>query len=516
MGARQETGREGVNPGVTTNVLAFRFRRRRPKTGICGAACAPVAWSEMERTGGAAKDQGSDGLPEQARGSRHILIAEDEPTTREGLARTLRAGGYEVDVVHDGAAALEALGQGSFDLVVTDLRMPGADGIAVLRRAREIAPQTLVLMTTAHASVDTVLEALREGVADYLEKPIRFPDVANRIEQLLDWRDLAWENQVLRRQSSRDARTDSSLVGRSPAIERIRTLIAQVAPTNSTVLITGESGTGKEVVARALHRSSRLSDQLFLPINCGAIPESLLESQLFGHRRGSFTGAVQAQEGLFHRAHGGTILLDEIGDLQASLQVKLLRAIEAREILPIGATTPLAVKVRVIASTNRDLRQAVAEGRFREDLYYRLKVVEIHVPPLRERPEDIPLLVEHLLKRHNTGLRRSYKGVDNHAMSQLTRLPWRGNVRELDHAIEFAMLVGDGEWIHTHDLPLGLAPLEVAATNPDRLTEAVRRFEKAHIETILRRTRNDRREAAKLLEIDLSTLYRKIRDLKIA
>ena len=448
--------------------------------------------------------------------SRRILVAEDEPSSREALAKVLREHGYDVTVAADGAIALDAIAHGSFDLVITDLMMPGADGLAVLRRARELAPQTLVVVTTAHASVETILQALRDGVADYLQKPIRFVDVLHRVERLFEWRDLAWESQTLRRQLNQP--DDRSLfVGRSPAIRRILTLIGQVAPTNSTVLLTGESGTGKEVVARTVHRMSHLSENLFLPINCAAIPETLLESQLFGHRKGSFTGADRTQEGLFHRAHGGTIFLDEIGDLPTQLQVKLLRAIEEREILPIGATIPVEVKVRIIASTNRDLRAAVDEGQFREDLYYRLKVVEITVPPLRERPEDIPPLVEHLVNRHNAEMRRCYKGADNETMTRLMELPWKGNVRELDHAIEYAMVVGDGEWIHVRDLPAEIAPNERRESeNPDRLSEVLRRFEKAHIENVLRRAGADRRKAAAILEIDLSTLYRKIRELEIA
>jgi transcriptional regulator with PAS, ATPase and Fis domain len=306
------------------------------------------------------------------------------------------------------------------------------------------------------------------------------------------------------------------IVGRSAAMARVRTVVAQVAPTSSTVLIYGETGVGKEVVARTIHELSHLKHQVFLPVNCGAIPEALLESQLFGHAKGAFTGAESANEGLFRRARGGTIFLDEIGEMPPRLQVKLLRLIEEKEILPLGTVNPIEVDVRIIAATNQNLRAAVDAGRFREDLFYRINVITLELPPLRERREDIPLLVQHILERYNARLGRAYRGVDQAAMELLMTLPLRGNVRELCHLIEYAMIVGDGEVIRGENLPPGIAPEgEDPSTSADNLALAVRRFTKAHIESVLARHNEDRRKAAASLGIDLSTLYRKIHELGI-
>jgi len=446
-----------------------------------------------------------------------ILLADDEDSMRESLAEVLVEEGYEVDMASDGLQALAAIDKAEYDVVITDLRMPGADGLAVLRRAREISPQTLVLLITAYASIETAVEALRQGAHDYILKPLIVDDVLAKVSHLFEHRQLAWESQMLRREVESRFDFEHMIIGRSPAFRQIVEVIRKVAPTNSTVLITGESGVGKEVVARAIHHYSHVHDKLFLPVNCGAIPENLLESQLFGHAKGSFTGAVTAQEGLFHRARGGTIFLDEIGDMPMSLQVKLLRAIEEKEILPVGTTTPIRVDIRIIAATNQDLKKRVEEGKFREDLFYRLNVVNIEIPPLRERREDIPELVVCLLRRHNLELKKSYKGVDNATMKVVMSLPWKGNIRELDNVIERAMILGEGEWISAADLPRSLAQ-EGAAQAPlvgDSLKDAVRAYEKGHIENVLRRTENDKRKAADLLGLSLSSLYRKIEELGV-
>ncbi len=444
-----------------------------------------------------------------------LLVADDEAAIRESLSEMLREEGYEVIEAADGEAAIAALGSRDFDLVIADLRMPGAGGLDVLRRTREIAPQTLVILVTAYASLETAVAALRQGAHDYIMKPLIFEDVLGKVRRLLDLKQLAWEAQVLRREVESGFDFEN-LVGKSRVMAEIMTLIRKVAPTNSTVLVTGESGVGKEVVARAIHHFSEQRDKLFLPVNCGAIPENLLESQLFGHLKGAFTGATQAQEGLFQRARGGTIFLDEIGDLPLNLQVKLHRAIEQKEVLPVGSNTPARVDVRIIAATNRVLKEEVAKERFREDLYYRLNVLETHVPPLRERREDIPLLVEYFVAKHNRDLKKAFKGVDNATMKTLMALPWKGNVRELDNVIEHSMILGEGEWITLKDLPRSL--VEDGAAIPfsgDCLRDALRSYEKTHIETVLKRTEHDKRHAADLLGISLSSLYRKIDELKI-
>jgi len=444
-----------------------------------------------------------------------IIVADDESLARQSVAELLREEGYHVYEAADGQAALQLLEEVDVDLILSDLRMPGVDGLALLQKVRELYPQTMVVLMTAYASVETVVEALRLGAQDYLLKPLLFDDLLHKVRRLLEHKRQAWEIQLLRREVSHHFDFDS-MVGRSLAMKEIFELIKKVAPTNATVLITGESGVGKEVVARLIHSHSSQKDHVFLPVNCSAIPEALLESQLFGHTKGAFTGAVGAQEGLFQRARGGTIFLDEIGEMPLTLQPKLLRAIEEKEVLSVGATTPVKIDVRILAATNRDLKKEIEAGRFREDLYYRLNVIELHIPPLRDRREDIPPLVEHLIHRHNLELKKAYKGADNATMKLMMSLPWKGNVRELDNALERAMILGDGEWISPADLPRWELP-EGTPVIPlsDNLKEAVQAYEKSHIETVLKKTNGDKKSAAELLGLSLSSLYRKLDELTI-
>jgi len=444
-----------------------------------------------------------------------ILVVEDQDSARESLVELLRGEGYEVHEAADGNDGIAKINELDLDVVLTDLMMPGADGLAVLKHVREFSPQTLVLLMTAHASVETAIEAIRAGAQDYLLKPLVFEDVLRKVQNLMSHRKLAWENQLLRRQVEGHFAPERPL-GRSQAMQDIVKMIMKVAPTPTTVLISGESGVGKEVVARMIHTHSLSKDNVFLPVNCSAIPENLLESQLFGHMKGSFTGAVNSQEGLFQRARGGTIFLDEIGEMPLSLQPKLLRVLEEKTVLPVGSTTPVKVNVRILAASNRDLKAEVEAGRFREDLYYRLCVFEIPIPPLRKRLEDLPSLVEHLIHRHNLEMKTNYKGVDSATMRILMSLPWKGNIRELDNVLERAMILGNGEWISPADLPgHGSAASDGEFELEDNLTKAIELYEKTHIERTLGKTAGDKIRAAELLGLSLSTLYRKIEKLGI-
>jgi two-component system response regulator PilR (NtrC family)/two-component system response regulator HydG len=398
---------------------------------------------------------------------------------------------------------------------VCDLKIPGTDGRGVLRHVRSVSPQTMFILMTGYASLETAIEGFRGGVHDYILKPVVLEDVLQKVKRLLEAKSLAWEVELLRRQANSNSES-TGLIGESCSIREILATIFKVAPTGSNVLITGESGVGKEVVARTIHLQSRRKDKVFLPVNCSAIPETLLEGQLFGHVKGAFTDAATSQEGLFQRAQGGTIFLDEIGEMALSLQPKILRVIEDKEVLPIGSTHPFRLNVRMIAATNRELEMEVAEGRFREDLFYRLNVINIRVPPLRERREDIPLLVDHSIRRHNAEMKRTYKGVDNAALKLLMSLPWKGNVRELDNVLELAMILGDGEWITPAELPQGSAAQEENGSESlNNLRIAVQSYEKSHIENVLKDTAGDKTRAAELLGVSRSSLYRKMESLGI-
>lgn len=444
-----------------------------------------------------------------------ILVAEDELLPRKNICRVLEEEGYQVHEAADGNAAIEALDKNDLDLALVDLKMPGADGMTVLQHVRKVSPQTLVVIMTAYASLETSVEALRLGAQDYILKPIMLDGVVSKVRTLMDHKRLAWEIQMLRRQVNRETE-NTELIGTSQSTQEILEVIGKVAPTNSTVLISGESGVGKEVVARTIHKQSARHDKVFLPVNCSAIPETLLESQLFGHVKGSFTGATNFQEGLFQRANGGTIFLDEIGEMPLVLQPKILRAIEERAVTPIGSGKPVQVDVRIIAATNRTLKKEVEESRFREDLYYRLNVIRIHVPPLRERRDDIPLLVEHFVRRQNIEMKKNYQGVESAALKVLMSLPWKGNIRDLNNVLERAMILGNGDWITVKDLPnREVAEEDLYRSVGHDLRRAMHAYEKSHIENVLKETDGDRTRTAELLGMSRSSLYRKIESLGI-
>ena len=447
--------------------------------------------------------------------SSTILVVDDEALPRKNIARVLEEEEYHVYEAENGDEAIKAINDLDFDLVLCDLKIPGTDGRGVLRHVRSVSPQTMFILMTGYASLETAIEGFRGGVHDYILKPVVFEDVLQKVKRLMVSKSLAWEVELLRRQANSNSES-TGVIGESCSIREILATISKVAPTGSNVLITGESGVGKEMVARTIHLQSPRKDKVFLPVNCSGIPETLLESQLFGHVKRAFTDAATSQEGLFQRAQGGTIFLDEIGEMALSLQPKILRVIEDKEVLPIGSTHPFRLNVRMIAATNRELEMEVAEGRFREDLFYRLNVINIRVPPLRERREDIPLLVDHSIRRHNAEMKRTYKGVDNAALKLLLSLPWKGNVRELDNVLELAMILGDGEWITPAELPQGSAAQEENGSESlNNLRIAVQSYEKSHIENVLKDTAGDKTRAAELLGVSRSSLYRKMESLGI-
>ncbi len=444
----------------------------------------------------------------------NILVVDDERSIRDSLEMVLKEEGYEVQTANDGKEAQKLLEEHNFDILITDLKMPELDGIQLTKHCLQTYPQTSVIIITAYGSLETAIEALRLGAYDYILKPFEFDDVLIKVQNLIKHKELILENQALRREIH--ARYDfSNIVGQSPQMKEVFKLIEKVAKTKGNVLITGKSGTGKELVARAIHYNSDRANKPFVAINCGAIVGTLMESEFFGHKKGSFTGAIRDKDGFFKIANGGTLFLDEVGDIPLHLQVKLLRAIEEGVIMPVGGTTPIHIDVRIIAATNRDLLKDVEEGRFRDDLYYRLNVVEIKLPSLNERKEDIPLLVDHFIKKYNKELKRRVLGTDNETMRILMNYPWKGGIRELENVIERALILCEGDYITKHDLPPNMVREEYLSSVPDRLKDAVAAFEKEHILNILRRTGNNKEEAAKLLDISLSSLYRKMDELGI-
>jgi DNA-binding NtrC family response regulator len=440
-----------------------------------------------------------------------VLVIDDEPVIRETLAEYLRLEGFAVRACGTGEEAVELAGREKFDAALCDVNLPGMDGLDVLDHLTRVSPETFVLLITAYATVETAVEAFQKGASDYLMKPIILPEVLGKLRRLLKQRDLFSENQWLRRELNRDTESEA-VVGRSPAVRAVFDMARKVGPTPSTVLVTGESGTGKELLARAVHQFAQAAKPTagrFVAVNCAAIPHDLLENQLFGHRKGAFTGADRDSAGVFAHAGAGTVFLDEIGELPLATQAKLLRAIEQKEVLPVGANEPVTVEARIIAATNKDLAKEAAAGRFREDLFYRLTVVVLHLPPLRERREDIPELVEFLLAKHARAMGKRVAGVSHEAMRLLAACPWKGNIRELDNVLQRAVILGDGPLVTPADLPPDLGPAADDPSAADPLDEAVRRFEKRHIERVLVLSA-DKREAAARLEIGLSSLYRKI------
>jgi len=440
-----------------------------------------------------------------------ILFADDEPALQELMSLELPRMGHEVTVCPDGTTAAAALQCNVYDCLIVDLDMPGLNGIEVIERAKEIAPETEAVVLTGKSSLESAVAALRFGAFDYLTKPCRLIELQSLLERVAQKRELTHKYQALKRRLE-NIEGQPNLIGDGMPMQRVRQLIAKVAPTSSTVLILGETGTGKELVARAVHEQSLRADLPFVAINCGALPENLIESELFGHRKGAFTGADDHRVGLFEVAHGGTLFLDEIGELPKAMQAKLLRVLESGEIRRVGDNDAFQVDVRVVCATHRDLDQMVAEGDFREDLLFRINTFEIPIPPLRERVSDIPGLAMHLYRRfHPTAVRSPEQLFSPEALDALQASPWPGNVRELANVIEHATILADGPPITVDHLPerlLGRRTLRI----PRRPTApmSLRELEAQAIEDALDRHRGNKVAAAEELGISLKTLYNKI------
>lgn len=443
-----------------------------------------------------------------------ILLADDEVTFRDTFKKVLEEEGMEVTAVGDGREAIDAVTRQVYPVAILDIQMPGADGIKVLREIMRVRPETRVIMITAYGTVEMAVEAIKLGACDYVMKPVMFDDIMAKIRQHLQYVALQEENLELKRELDSGFSIDQ-IIGNSEPMEKVFEMIRKVAGTRSNVLLTGESGTGKELVARAIHSLSPAGKKRFIAVNCGAIPENLLESELFGHKKGSFTSAYEDQQGLFESARGGTLFLDEIGHMPMNCQVKLLRAVEHGQIMPIGSTEPVEIELRLIAATNRDLLHEIKEGQFREDLYYRLNVVGIHLPSLRERREDIPLLVKHFVDKYNAEMGKMCTGVSDEVMNLLMNYEWKGNIREMQNVIERAVIFAEGDVIKASDI--GLIGSRVADLEQDSedLQTAVRAYEKEQICRILTKYGWNKMEAAKALGIGLSSLYRKIDELDI-
>ncbi len=444
-----------------------------------------------------------------------VLVVDDQRNMRATTAMVLRQAGHAAEEAEDGAAALERLQASSYDVVLTDLRMPNVDGMEVLRLARQLSPQTQIIVMTAYGTIEAAVEAMRRGAYDFLSKPFKEDELLLRVGKALELRRLVVERDLLAAELRRQ-QAQEGIIGDSPPMREVKERVRRVAGSDATVLITGESGTGKEVVARALHLASRRGDRPFVPVNCAAITETLLESELFGHARGAFTGAARARRGLFEEASGGTLFIDEIGETSPGFQAKLLRALQDGEIRRVGESTPVQVDVRIIAATNQDLKRAIAERRFREDLFYRLNVVPMRIPPLRERREDIPLLAAHFLGRYNARARAA-KLLSPAAMQKLGDHHWPGNVRELENMVEQAAALSVDAEIRADDVTLDEAgPLPAppdAGEDGRTLAAAVEEAERRTIEAAVARCEGDLARVARDLGVSATTLWRKMKRL---
>jgi two-component system response regulator HydG len=440
-----------------------------------------------------------------------LLVADDDPGLRESLERTLTREGYRVVLASDGRAALERVQAGGVDLIVTDLKMPGLTGLELLRAAKAIMPDVDVILLTAFGTVEEAVKAMKDGAYDFLTKPFRREQLIKLIDKALERRDLIEQNRALKKQLD-DLRAKGQMIGASPSWRRMLTLVEQTADSSATILIQGESGTGKELVARTIHERSARRNGPFVAVNCAALPETLLESELFGYEKGAFTGAAGRKEGRFELANGGTLFLDEVGDLSLVTQPKILRVLQEGEFERLGGTRTLQVDVRIVAATNQDVAEMVKEKRFREDLYYRLNVITIRVPPLREHPEDIRVLAQHYLRVYGAKNGRKLEGFTGEAIDRLEAYAWPGNVRELENVIERSVLLARKDRIDAEDLPEEV--MGVKRPPRDAILELIGTpladIEQRLLDETLRITGGNKTQAAKLLGIDVRTVARKL------
>ena len=444
-------------------------------------------------------------LPKQS-----VLVVEDEEVMRAILRQLLEDSGYDVFTADSAESALQIFTDHEISVTLTDIKMSGKDGLELLDQIKLIDEQAVVIIMTAYSSVDSAIAALRKGAYDYVTKPFVNEDLLQTVRNAATQRQLFHENRLLRRELNRKYNF-SEIIGKSESLQRVFDLINKVADTTANVLIQGESGTGKELIARSIHFNSERANKPFLAVNCGALPESLLESELFGHTKGSFTGAVADKKGLFRSVAGGTLFLDEVGEMPLVLQVKLLRALQEHEVTPVGATAPQTFDARIIAATNKTLETEVAAGRFREDLFYRLNVVEITVPPLRERRDDIPLLAKHFASKSARGRQSAEKPFAKETMQSLVNYDWPGNVRELENAIERAVILS-GAVIDLESLPPKLSGGGTfGVRDTDGFRQTLEEMERQYVFKVLDSVGDDKTQAANILGIDLSTLYRKLK-----
>ncbi len=443
-----------------------------------------------------------------------VLLADDEDTLRNNLSQVLSEEGFDVIACADGTEALKALKANSIDALITDLRMPGITGMDLIDHAAKLAPEAVIIVITAFGEVETAVNAMKKGVRDYICKPLIFDEVIIKLKRLLTEDRLMLENERLREQVERKY-DYSGIIAESQAMRSILEMMRRVASTPSNVLICGESGTGKEVLARALHYNGITRDKPFVAVNCGGLVETLVESELFGYRRGAFTGANSDRIGYFEAANEGTLFLDEISNLPLASQAVLLRAIEEKAVTRVGDSRPRPVSIRIIAATNLDLEQSIESNKFREDLYYRLNVIRFTLPPLRERRADIPPLIDHFVDKYNAELKRSCPGFTDEAIEAMCAHPWRGNVRELENVVERVLIFADDRPVQAEDLSFAINLNGAPSPMPADLRVATREFERHFITKVLSTFGNDKASAAEGLGIGLSSLYRKMEELGI-